>query len=112
MAESPGIFDIGAKAVPTGRSPDSRRSERVVRRRRASIVANLRGQPERFPCLIVDSSQNGFRLRGLFSKLRRGQTIEVIPEDEPFNTVSCNVVWTGARGSKQEGQIGVHAEKG
>lgn len=98
--------------MPTFRAPDSRRSERIVRTRRASIVANLRGQPERFPCLIVDSSQNGFRLRGYFSKLRRGQAVEVIPEDEPFNTVSCSVVWIGTRGSQQEGQIGVHAEIG
>ncbi len=98
--------------MPTLRAPDSRRSERIVRTRRGSIVANLRGRPERFPCLIVDSSQNGFRLRGYFSKLRRGQTVEVIPEDDPFNAVSCSVVWIGTRGSKQEGQIGVHAEKG
>src|ERR1700746_2103905 len=99
MAESPWIFNTGAKKVPTRRGPASRRSERVVRTRRASIVADIRGQPERFPCLIVDSSQNGFRLRGHFSKLKRGQALEVIPEDDPFNIVSCSVVWTGTRGS-------------
>lgn len=94
------------------RVPDSRRSERVVKTRRASIVANLRGQTERFPCLIVDSSENGFRLRGNLGKLRRGQAVEVIPDDDPLETVSCSVVWIGTRGSKQEGEIGVRAEKG
>lgn len=103
--------NTGAKAVPTFRAPDSRRSERVVRTRRASIVADIRGQTERFPCLIVDSSQNGFRLRGSFSRLRRGQAVEVIPEDDPLDTVSCSVVWIGPRGSKLEGQIGVHTEQ-
>ena len=44
--------------------------------------------------------------------MRRGQAVEVIPEDEPFNTASGSVVWIGTQGSKQEGQIGVHAEKG
>lgn len=103
--------NTGAKAVPTFRAPDSRRSERVVRTRRASIVADIRGQTERFPCLIVDSSQNGFRLRGSFSRLRRGQAVEVIPEDDPLDTVSCSVVWIGPPGSKLEGQIGVHTEQ-
>ena len=96
----------------TSRAPDSRRSERVVRTRRASVVATIRSQTERFPCLIVDSSPNGFRLRGNFNKLRRGQAVEVIPEDDPLDTVSCSVVWIGTRGSKQEGEIGVQAEKG
>jgi hypothetical protein len=98
--------------VATFRAPDSRRSERVVGTRRASIVANIRGQTERFPCLIVDSSQNGFRLRGNFSKLRRRQAVEVIPADDPLDIVSCSVVWIGTLGSKQEGEIGVHTEKG
>src|SRR5215469_12170264 len=106
-----GVVNTGAKAVRPLRVPDSRRSERVVRTRRASIDADVRGQTERFPCLIVDSSQNGFRLRGNFSKLRRGQAVEVIPEDDPLETVSASVVWIGARGSKQEGEVGVRAEK-
>jgi hypothetical protein len=33
-----------------------------------------------FPCLIVDRSEEGFRLRGNFS-LKRGQLIELVLDD-------------------------------
>jgi len=33
-------------------------------KRRASIVINLDRKPKRLPCLILDSSKEGFRLRG------------------------------------------------
>ncbi len=46
-----------------------------------------------FPCLIVDRSQEGFRLRGNFS-LRRGQIVELIADD-PEDSVRCEVIWVG-----------------
>ena len=58
-----------------------------------------------FPCLIVDRSQEGFRLRGNFS-LRRGQIVELIADD-PEDSVRCEVRWVGRTGSEQEGQVGV-----
>lgn len=61
-----------------------------------------------FPCLIVDRSQEGFRLRDNF-RLRRGQAVEVIPDNDPLDAVRCSVVWIGKPGSKQEGEVGVQA---
>jgi hypothetical protein len=57
------------------------------------------------PCLIVDSSKQGFRLRGEF-RLRRGQLVEVIVDD-PVDSVPCEVIWIGKAGSKQEGEAGL-----
>jgi len=37
-----------------------------------------------FPCLVVDRSHEGFRLRGGF-RLKRGQLIELIVEDDPLD---------------------------
>jgi len=94
--------------VPTFRAPQRRRSKRVVKTRRASVVVNLGRHDERLPCLIVDSSPKGFRLRGGF-RLRRGQAVEVIPDDDPLDAVRCSVVWIGKPGSKQEGEVGLQA---
>jgi len=58
-----------------------------------------------FPCLIVDRSHEGFRLRGNFN-LRRGQIVELITDD-PEDSVRCQVIWVGKAGSQQEGQAGV-----
>jgi len=95
--------------VPTP-APQSRRSKRVVKTRPARVVINLGQYDERrptlLPCLIVDSSPEGFRLRGNF-RLRRGQVVEVIPSDDPLNTIRCSVVWTGKVGSKQDGEVGL-----
>ncbi len=57
------------------------------------------------PCLIVDRSQEGFRLRGSF-RLRRGQLVELVLDD-PVDSVRCEVIWVGRAGSQQEGQAGV-----
>jgi hypothetical protein len=58
--------------------PEARRSKRVVAKRRASLVINLDRKPKRHPCLVLDSSKEGFRLRGDF-KFRPGQLVELIP---------------------------------
>ena len=57
------------------------------------------------PCLIVDRSQEGFRLRGSF-RLRCGQLVELVLDD-PVDSVRCEVIWVGRAGSQQEGQAGV-----
>jgi hypothetical protein len=79
--------------------------KRVATKRQANIIVSPRLRPERFPCLIVDSSPGGFRVRGGL-RLRRGQVVEVIPEEE-LTAVRCSVVWIGKRGSKHEGEVGL-----
>lgn len=96
-----------AKSTPTFPSHENRRSKRLVIKKGASVVVNLGRQPQRVPCLIVDCSPEGFRLRGGF-RLKRGQVVEVIPGDE-LNTMRCSVVWVGKPGSKQEGEVGLRA---
>ncbi len=58
-----------------------------------------------FPCLIVDRSQDGFRLKGNF-RLRRRLLVE-LAVDDPVDSVRCEVIWVGRTGSEQEGQVGV-----
>jgi PilZ domain len=92
--------------MPSFRVPQRRRSTRVMSKRRASLVINLDRKPQRLPCLVLDSSKEGFRLRGSLD-LRRGQVVELIlNEDIPYPQ-RCSVVWVGKAGSKQEGEIGL-----
>src|SRR6266852_4840195 len=79
--------------------PQGRRSRRVATKKRASLVINLSGVQKMFPCLIVDRSQEGFRLRGNF-RLRRGQLVELVVDD-PVYSVRCEVIWLGKAGSEQ-----------
>ena len=92
--------------MPSFPVPQGRRSKRVVSRRRASLVINLDHKPKRFPCLVIDSSKEGFRLRGSFA-LRRGQVVEVILDEEMPSPERCSVVWVGKAGSKEEGEVGL-----
>jgi hypothetical protein len=94
--------------VHTLSAHEGRRSKRVVVKKGASVVVNLGSHPRRVPCLIVDRSPEGFRLRGGF-RLKRGQVVEVIPNDDELNAIRCSVVWIGKPGSKQEGEVGLKA---
>ena len=85
---------------------ENRRSKRIVLKKGASLVVNLDRIPKRLPCLIVDSSPEGFRLMGTF-RLRRGQVVEIIPDEDPLNISKCHVIWIGKPGSKQEGHVGL-----
>ena len=84
----------------------ARRSKRVVLKRRASLVINLDRRPKRLPCLVLDFSKEGFRLRGSFD-LRRGQVVELILDEDTPSSERCSVVWVGKAGSKYEGEIGL-----
>jgi hypothetical protein len=92
--------------IPSFPVPKARRSKRVVGKRRASLVINLNRKVKRLPCLVLDSSKEGFRLRGSFD-LRRGQVVELILDEETPCAERCNVVWVGKIGSKQEGEVGL-----
>ena len=88
-------------SIPGGRS-----SKRIATKARASLIIASSGNPKRLPCLVLDTSKEGFRLRGTFH-LRRGQVVEVILDDDPVTAVRCSVVWVGKPGSKQEGEAGL-----
>jgi hypothetical protein len=86
--------------------PPGRRSRRAASKTPASVVVNLDHSPKRLPCLIVDSSKEGFRLRGSFN-LRRGQVVELILGEDMPTPERCKVVWVGKAGSKREGELGL-----
>lgn len=82
--------------------PERRYLRRSTRKQRGSLVLDLKRQP----CIVLDSSKNGFRVRGIF-RLRRGQPVEIILDEDPLNAVRCSVVWVGKAASKQEGEVGL-----
>jgi len=92
--------------MPSFPVPKARRSKRDVSKRHASLVINLDRKPKRLPCLVLDSSKEGFRLRGDF-KFRPGQLVELILDEEMPSPERCSVVWVGKAGSKHEGEVGL-----
>ncbi len=92
--------------MPSLPAHKNRRSKRVPLKQRASLIVNLDRRPRRLPCLVLDSSKEGFRLRGRFD-LRRGQVVEVSLDDEMPTPQRCSVVWVGKIGTKQEGEVGL-----
>ncbi len=40
-------------------------------------------------------------------RLKRGQVVEIIPDEDPLNISKCQVIWTSKPGSKQEGKVGL-----
>ena len=92
--------------MPSFPGTDGRCSKRVMSKKRASLVINLDRNPERLPCLVLDSSKEGFRLRGSLH-VRRGQVVELILDEDAPNSERCSVVWVGKPGSKQEGEVGL-----
>lgn len=83
--------------------PEGRYAKRTVSKARASLIVD---KQKRVPCLVVDSSKGGFRLRGSFH-LKRGQVVEIILDDEPLGSVRCSVVWVGRPGSAHDGEAGL-----
>jgi hypothetical protein len=84
--------------MPSVPIPGDRRSRRITTKQRASLVLNLRGVQKMSPFLIVDRSQERFRLRGNF-RLRRGQLVELVLDDL-VDSMRCEVIWTGKAGSE------------
>ncbi|PYT60772.1 MAG: hypothetical protein DMG35_10550 [Acidobacteria bacterium] len=83
-----------------------RRATRVMSKRPASLVINLDRNPKRVPCLVLDSSKEGFRVRGSFH-LRRGQVVELMLNGDFPTPERYRVVWVGRIGSKMEGEVGL-----
>lgn len=92
--------------MPAFPIPEGRRSKREPLQIPASVVINLDRNPNRIPCLILDLTREGFRLRGNFN-LTCGQVVEVILEHQPLISVRSRVVWVGEVGSQQQGEVGV-----
>jgi hypothetical protein len=92
--------------MPSFPIPEGRRLRRVLLKRRASLVIHLERNQRRLPRLVLDSSKEGFKVRGNF-QLRRGQVVEIILDPEPLRSVRCRVAWVGAGGAKQEGEVGL-----
>ena len=92
--------------MPSLPVPEGRRPQRTLSKARASLIINLDHSQKRLSCLVLDSSKEGFRLRGSFH-LRRGQLVEIVLDDDPLGAVRCSVVWVGKAGSKHEGEAGL-----
>lgn len=92
--------------MPSFGSYKGRRSERVISKRRASLIINPERKPERLPSLVINSSNEGFRLRGAFY-LKRGQVVEIVLDDDLSSFQRCSVVWVGRAGSKHDGEVGL-----
>src|ERR1700739_985523 len=89
---------------------ECRRSKREISKKRASLVIDQQSTLKRFPCLVLDSSEEGLRLRGSF-QLRRGQVVELILEENSSASERCRVVWIGKPGSTLPGQPGLASLK-
>jgi hypothetical protein len=85
-----------------------RKSKRASCKRRASLVINLHRNPERVPCLLLDSSPDGFRVGGI-SRVRQGQFVELILDENSSNFARCRVVWVGKPASKHAGEVGLQS---
>lgn len=85
---------------------ESRRSKRVMLKRRASLRINLDYKPKRFRCHVLDFSLEGFRVRGRFD-LKCGQVVELVLGKDLPTTNLCRVAWVGQAGSKHKGEVGL-----
>jgi hypothetical protein len=90
--------------IPPG--PEGRRNKRVAAKKRASLIFDLHGSQTRMPCLVIDATERGFRLRVNF-RLKVGQAIELVLDEDPLSAIRCKVAWIGKLGSMQQGEVGV-----
>ena len=100
-----GSGEAGSDTVSHSTVPERRRLDRAQIRMRSSLIVERGELLERFPCMILDVSQNGLRIGGA-SRLSRGQMVEVVL-DEHHVAVRYEVIWTGALGSVQQGEAGL-----
>src|SRR4029077_12787464 len=86
---------------------ENRQFGRLASRKPGSLIVKLDYEHEqRFPCLITNASPIGFKLR-VSVRLRCGQFVEPISNDEPLSAVRCKVIWIGKTGSKEQGEVGL-----
>jgi PilZ domain-containing protein len=80
-----------------------RRSQRVAQKKRGRLVVN---NQKLLPCIVVDSSKEGFRLRASV-RARRGDMVEVILDEPDAHIEQCSVVWIGKPDTKEFGEVGL-----
>jgi hypothetical protein len=80
--------------------------KRTALKKRASLIVKHGRQAQRIPCLILDDSQNGFKIVGA-SSLKQGQFVDLILDEHTSDTLRCRVMWVGKPGSKQGGEAGL-----
>ena len=97
--------------MPTRPIPERRRSKRTALKNRASLIVKAGRQAHRIPCLILDHSQQGFKIGGTFH-LKRGQLVELILDELTSDTVQCRVMWVGTPASSQGGEAGLRIRIG
>jgi len=86
---------------------ENRQFDRLPSKKHGSLVITPDYErAQRLPCLIIDTSPAGFKVR-VSVRLRRGQFVEVISNDDPFTAVQCRVMWVGKTGSKEQGEVGL-----
>jgi len=90
--------------------PERRRLKRTPAKKPASLIVKHGRQAQRVPCLVLDSSPDGFRIGGI-SRLKRGQLVELILDEYTSDTVPCSVKWVGKSGSKHGGEAGLRIKK-
>jgi hypothetical protein len=91
--------------------PERRRLKRTALKKLASLIVKHGRQSQRIPCLVLDNSEDGFKIGGA-SRLKRGQFVELILDEHASDTVSCRVTWVGKAGSKQGGEAGLQIRIG
>ena len=95
----------------TPSNPERRRSNRTTLKKPASLIVKHGRQAQRVPCVVLDNSQDGFKIGGA-SRLKRGQFVELILDEHTSNTVLCRVMWVGKPGSKHGGEAGLQIKIG
>jgi len=88
-------------------SLENRQFNRLASWKPGSLIVKRDYEHEqRLPCLITNASSIGFKVR-VSVRLRRGQFVEVISNDDPFTAARCQVVGVGNIGSKEQGEAGL-----
>ena len=88
-------------------SLENRQFNQFASKKPGSLVVKLDYEHEqRFPCLITNASPAGLKLC-VSVRLRSGQFVEVISNDDPFTALRCKVIWVGKTGSREQGEVGL-----
>ena len=98
-------------AVSRSSIAERRRVKRTALKKRAGLIVKYGRQAQRIPCLILDTSKDGFKIGGA-SRLKRGQFVELILDEDTSDTVPCRVMWVGKPGAKQGGEAGLQIKTG
>ena len=98
-------------AVSSRSISERRRLKRTALKKRAGLIVKYGRQAQRIPCLILDASKDGFKIGGA-SRLKRGQFVELILDEDTSDTMLCRVMWVGKPGAKQGGEAGLQIKIG